>query len=97
MQNSSKLRESISQLKEAHEALCVSVSELTEHNDKIFSETDITKAIESILSFSKYQSACINEYKSLIGEECPEFISELQKKADDFDVRATPWQNGMKQ
>lgn len=47
MQNSSKLRESISQLKEAHEALCVSVSELTEHNDKIFSETDITKAIES--------------------------------------------------
>lgn len=89
MQNSSKLREYISQLKEAHEALCVSVSELTEHNDKIFSETDITKAIESILSFSKYQSACINEYKSLIGEECPEFISELQKKADDFDVRAT--------
>lgn len=89
MQNSSKLREYISQLKEAHEALCVSVSELTEHNDKIFSETDITKAIESILSFSKYQSACINEYKSLIGEEYPEFISELQKKADDFDVRAT--------
>ena len=89
MKSSEKLREAIKKLQEAQIILAENVNKLLEDNSALVDEADISKAIESMLGFSACQTACIDEYKELFGDtDYPHFISQIQKKADEFDAQA---------
>ncbi len=88
MKSTAKFRETIKKLQEAYKVLTENVARLTGDNDKLIDESDISKAIESILNFSACQTACIDEYKNLFDvDEYPHYIQELKDRADEFDAK----------